>query len=715
IFKLPTSTAKLLLSLFATVRCLLLFIITFNFFCFTEFISILTYAHTLIDDRSLFAVPLTLPVVCCLHRPKGRVRSHLPLFGCLCPTMLWRRLASTINRRFSAGLRTTPSEPVQAGGFCFELSEEAKNYQSVALKFAKEEIIPKAAHYDQTAEYPWDLFKKAWNLGLTNSEIPEAYGGLNLSCLESAVVTEALSYGCTGVSTVIVANGLAEMPLILSGSEFLKKKYLGRMTAEPLIAAYCVTEPGAGSDVAAVKTKLTRKGNNYVLNGQKMWITNGGHANWFFVLARSNPDSSAPASKALTAVVVDGDAKGVVRGKKEMNMGQRCSDTRAITFEDVIVPKENLIGEEGMGFKIAMGAFDRTRPLVAAGAVGLAWRCLDEAVKYSLERKAFGKPIGEHQAVAFLLADMAIGIDTARLITYKAAWEVDQGRRNSYFASIAKNLIRWDDGTISPYVDELQVAAGAVGLAWRCLDEAVKYSLERKAFGKPIGEHQAVAFLLADMAIGIDTARLITYKAAWEVDQGRRNSYFASIAKAYSSDVANKCATDAVQIFGGNGFNSEYPVEKLMRDAKIYQIYEAAFRLFWLRWMMSPPSSSSSSKGSKNVSQSQLSSSSSSKLSDKRKRRNRKESFASYIYKVLKQVHPDTGISSKAMSIMNSFVNDVFERIAAEASRLAQINQRSTISSREIQTAVRLLLPGELSKHAISEGTKAVTKYTSAK
>ncbi|CDW54939.1 acyl coenzyme A dehydrogenase, C 4 to [Trichuris trichiura] len=404
--------------------------------------------------------------------------------------MLWRRLVST--------------------QFIFqELSDEAKNYQSVALKFAKEEIIPKAPHYDQTGEYPWDLYKKAWDLGLANTEIPEAYGGLNLSSLESAIVTEALSYGCTGITTAILANGLAklanfsmqEMPLILSGNEFLKKKYLGRMTAEPLIAAYCVTEPGTGSDVAAVKTKLTKKGNSYVLNGQKMWITNGGYANWFFVLARSNPDSTAPASKAFTAVVVDGDAKGVIRGKKEINMGQRCSDTRAITFEDVIVPKENLIGEEGMGFKIAMGAFDRTRPFV-----------------------------GVFQ----------------------------------------------------------QIAAGAVGLAWRCLDEAVKYSMERKAFGRPIGEHQAVAFILADMAIGVETARLITYKAAWEVDQGRRNSYFASIAKAYASDVANKCATDAVQVewmsrllsvFGGNGFSSDYPVEKLMRDAKIYQIYEGTSQI----------------------------------------------------------------------------------------------------------------------------------------
>jgi len=258
------------------------------------------------------------------------------------------------------------------------------------------------------------------------------------------------------------------------------------MTKKPLIAAYCVTEPGAGSDVAGIKTKAEKKGNEYVINGQKMWITNGGHANWYFVLARTNPDPKVSAGKAFTGFVVEADTKGITKGRKEWNMGQRASDTRGITFEDVVVPAKNVLGAEGIGFKVAMGAFDKTRPAVAAGAVGLAWRCMDEAAKYALERKTFGVPIADHQGVSFMLAEMAINIEMARLMTYRAAYEVDEGRRSSYYASIAK---------------------------------------------------------------------------------------------AFAADMANKCASDAVQIFGGNGFNSEYPVEKLMRDAKIYQIYEGTSQI----------------------------------------------------------------------------------------------------------------------------------------
>ncbi|EYC35294.1 hypothetical protein Y032_1083g3571 [Ancylostoma ceylanicum] len=256
---------------------------------------------------------------------------------------------------------------------------------------------------------------------------------------------------------------------------------LSCLASEPLIASYCVTEPGAGSDVSGVKTKAEQKGDEYILNGQKAWITGGGHAKWFFVLARSDPDPKTPAGKAFTAFVVDGDTPGIVRGKKEKNMGQRCADTRTITFEDVRVPKSNVLGSPGSGFKVAMSAFDMTRPGVAAGAVGLAWRALDESAKYALERKTFGTEIANHQAIQFMLADMAMNLELSRLATYKSAWDVD-----------------------------------------------------RKV----------------------------------------RSSYYASIAKCFAADTANQAAANAVQIFGGNGFNSEYPVEKLMRDAKIYQIYE---------------------------------------------------------------------------------------------------------------------------------------------
>lgn len=217
------------------------------------------------------------------------------------------------------------------------------------------------------------------------------------------------------------------MPVIMAGNKEQHKKYLGRLQEEPLVAAYAVTEPGAGSDVSGIKTKAERKGDEYILNGQKMWITNGGMANWYFVLARTNPDPKAPSSKAFTGFIVERDTPGITPGRKEKNMGQRCSDTRGITFEDVRVPKENVLIGEGAGFKIAMGTFDKTRPPVAAGAVGLAQRCLDEAVKYSMQRKTFGVPIATHQGVSFMLADMAIGVETARLAYYLSAYEVDQG------------------------------------------------------------------------------------------------------------------------------------------------------------------------------------------------------------------------------------------------------------------------------------------------
>uniref|UniRef100_H0WWT0 Medium-chain specific acyl-CoA dehydrogenase, mitochondrial n=1 Tax=Otolemur garnettii TaxID=30611 RepID=H0WWT0_OTOGA len=404
-------------------------------------------------------------------------------------------------------------------GYSFDFTEQQKEFQATARKFAREEIIPVAAEYDKTGEYPVPLIKRAWELGLMNTHIPEScghsiflflealystlrdlfflltgpnlnlilnFGGLGLGTFDACLITEELAYGCTGVQTAIEANSLGQMPIIIAGNDQQKKKYLGRLTEEPLMCAYCVTEPGAGSDVAGLKTKAEKKGDEYIINGQKMWITNGGKANWYFLLARSDPDPKAPAGKAFTGFIVEADTPGIQIGRKELNMGQRCSDTRGIVFEDVRVPKENVLIGEGAGFKIAMGAFDKTRPPVAAGAVGLAQRALDEATNYALERKTFGKPIIEHQGISFLLAEMAMKVELARL---------------SY------------------------------------------------------------------------------QRAAWEVDSGRRNTYYASIAKAFAGDIANQVATDAVQIFGGNGFNTEYPVEKLMRDAKIYQIYEGTAQI----------------------------------------------------------------------------------------------------------------------------------------
>ncbi|XP_049884777.1 probable medium-chain specific acyl-CoA dehydrogenase, mitochondrial isoform X3 [Pectinophora gossypiella] len=396
------------------------------------------------------------------------------------------RASRPICRTLSTTAPVTAAKSIPTTGFCFELSEEQKALQDLARKFTKDEIIPVAAQYDKSGEYPWPIVKKAWSLGLMNAHIPEHCGGLQMGVFEECLVAEEIAFGCTGIKTAIEASSLGQAPVILGGNKEQQKKYLGRLIDEPLVAAYCVTEPVAGSDVAGIKTKAEKKGDEWILNGQKMWITNGGVANWYFVLARTNPDPKCPASKAFTGFIVEKDWPGVTPGRKEMNMGQRASDTRGITFEDVRIPKENVLIGEGAGFKIAMGTFDKTRPPVAAGATGLARRALDEATKYSLERKTFGVPIARHQAIAFMLADMAIGVETARL-----AWQM----------------------------------------------------------------------------------------AAWQVDHGQKNTVLASVAKCHASEIANKAATDAVQIFGGNGFNTEYPVEKLMRDAKIYQIYEGTSQI----------------------------------------------------------------------------------------------------------------------------------------
>ena len=397
-------------------------------------------------------------------------------------------LALVNSKSLSTTIRHENAQEGILGGLNFELSDDQRNMIELARKFTREEIIPKAAHYDKTGEYPWEIIQKAHELGLINDQIPEKYGGQGISLLDHCLMGEELSYGCTGIGTAMGGNALAQAPVLMFGNDEQKKKYLGMFTGkEALICAYAVTEPGTGSDVAGVKTKAEKNADgNWVINGQKMWITNAGHARWYFVLARTNPDPKTPTSKAFTGFIVDRDTPGVIVGRKEWNMGQRCSDTRGITFENVVVPKENVLIGEGAGFKIAMGAFDLTRPPVASGAVGLAQRALDEATKYSFERKTFGVPICQHQAIQFLLADMIIGIETARLAYIKAAWQFDRGERNTYLASIAK-----------------------------CL----------------------------------------------------------------AGDIANKCASDAVQIFGGAGFNSEYPVEKLMRDAKIFQLYEGTAQI----------------------------------------------------------------------------------------------------------------------------------------
>jgi acyl-CoA dehydrogenase len=364
-----------------------------------------------------------------------------------------------------------------------DLSDDQKQLQELARKFAKEEIIPKAAQHDESGEFPKDILRKGWELGLMNTHIPQEYGGLGLGVLEEAIIAEELAYGCSGIKTAMFVNSLASAPVIVAGNEDQKKEYLGRLTADFLLCSYCVTEPGAGSDVAGIRTQAKKTGTDYVLNGSKMWITGAGHANWFFVLAIT--DATAK-HKGLSGFIVPADTKGITIGKKEWNMGQRCSDTRGVTFENVVVPEKLRLGKEGDGFKIAMAAFDHTRP---------------------------------------------------------------------------------------------PVASGAVGVSRRAMDEAIQYAQTRKTFGQPIASYQAISFMIADMAKDIEAARLLCYQAAWAMDHGKRNTKFAAMAKAFAADAAMRITTDAVQVFGGYGYSKEYPVEKLMRDAKIYQIYEGTSQI----------------------------------------------------------------------------------------------------------------------------------------
>jgi len=361
----------------------------------------------------------------------------------------------------------------------FELSEIERAVQDTAREFARKEMMPVAAKYDQSMDYPWEVIEKAHANGFIAPSIPESMGGPELSPFCQALLQEEISYGCSGIATAIMVNDLPVGPLLEAGTKEQHDEFLKPMLeSHKNLAAYCVTEPGAGSDVQGIRTRAKRDGDDYILNGSKMWITNASVAGWYYVLATLDPEQGY---KAMCAFAVPAKLKGIEVGKKEINLGQRCSDTRGIQFTDVRVPARYLIGEEGMGFKLAMGAFDKSRPNVAAGAVGLA-QC--------------------------------------------------------------------------------------------CLDHSLDYAKERQAFGKPIARHQAVQFMLADMATTIEAARLLTWKSAKELESGRRNTKLAAMAKCFAGDIAVKAATDAVQIFGGYGYSTEYPVEKLFRDCKIFQIYE---------------------------------------------------------------------------------------------------------------------------------------------
>lgn len=365
----------------------------------------------------------------------------------------------------------------------FSLTEEQLLLQEQARKFSANEIIPCAADFDRTGDFPEALIQSAHKLGFLNLCVPEQFGGSGLSNFDAALVIEELAFGCSGVTTSCVANDLALTPILLAGNSEQKEKYVKTVAANGALASFCLTEPGAGSDVAGMSCKGERVPDGYRLSGTKQWITNGGYASQYTVFATMDRSLK---HKGISCFVVPASAEGVSHGPHEDKLGQRASNTVQVRFENVFVPESARIGAEGEGFKTAMRTLDTTRPVTAMIAVGIARRALE------------------------------------------------------------------------------------------C---ALGYAKERKQFGKPIAEFQAVQFMLADAATEIEAARLLSYEAAWLLDQGKRNTLVSSMAKRFAADTAMKVTTDAVQIYGGYGYTKDYPVEKLMRDAKLMQIYEGTSQI----------------------------------------------------------------------------------------------------------------------------------------
>ena len=317
----------------------------------------------------------------------------------------------------------------------FDLSPEQEALREMSHKFAVNEIRPHAAEWDRDGIFPLDLLRKAFDLGLTTGFIPEDLGGQGLTLLDTCILEEEISWGCAGVATSMNANALALGPILLAGTEAQKRSFVHPFATEFRFASFCLTEPGAGSDPGGIATTARRDGGGYVLSGRKCFITNGAHASQYTVFASTDRSLG---HRGLSAFVVPRETPGVTTGKKEDKMGQRASETSDVLFEDVRVPEANRLGAEGEGFKIAMRTIDYARAGVAAMAVGVARAAYEHAAEYGRQRVQFGQPIAMNQAIYFLLADMATDIEAARLLTWKAAWLADRGKRNTKESSFAK-------------------------------------------------------------------------------------------------------------------------------------------------------------------------------------------------------------------------------------------------------------------------------------
>ena len=338
----------------------------------------------------------------------------------------------------------------------FSLSDEQQRLVETARRFTREKIIPVAQKMDEHGTFPKEICEQAWELGLMNAEVPQEYGGLGASTVDHVLMSEEINYGCAGIGTTLTANNLAALPIMLAGSEEQKKKWLTTLTDAPIFAAYACSEPDAGSDVAGMRTTVRKVGDEYVMTGQKRWITNARYASWYSVFGRIGEPKDR--HKGITCFVVPRDAAGVSVGKKEDKMGQRASDTSDVLFDEVKLTRANLIGEEGQGFKVAMKSFDRSRPWIAAGATGIMRRALDECRRYALERKAFGQPIASFQAVQFMLAEMAMKYEATRLLMLKASWSIGQGKLDAIESSYAKAF--GADSAMQVATDAVQIFGG---------------------------------------------------------------------------------------------------------------------------------------------------------------------------------------------------------------------------------------------------------------
>jgi len=320
----------------------------------------------------------------------------------------------------------------------FSLSEEQQILRETAHKFAENEMRPVAAQYDKSGEFPWDVMQKAFETGLMNAEVPEEYGGAGLSQLDAAIISEELGWGCAGMATSIGANGLALTPILIAATDEQKQRFLPKMTESLRLAAFCLTEAGAGSDAGSVSTLAEKSNGHYIINGTKQFISNGGVAKTFTLMASTN---RAKGARGLTALVVESDETGgITVGKEEDKMGQRASNTAEVVFDNVKVPESNRLGKEGQGFKIFMETLDRTRASIGSLAVGLARAAMEAAADYSKERRQFGAPIAVNQAISFAIADMGMNIEAARLLTWQAAWLGDQGLKQTKQSAFAKTF-----------------------------------------------------------------------------------------------------------------------------------------------------------------------------------------------------------------------------------------------------------------------------------